>query len=392
MIKIKFFSDEIAKEYAEKILPEIKKRYEENKSELSAEIAKEIFLDSNGEFSEEKVKDLLILSRKELFSKNDFCKKYANILNVQIEYKRLETAATKKEKEKAGFTDQSEYSEYLIKNAQKPFTGITLPKKTFSLFKEKIKKIKDDYYKNDNFVNDAIINNEVIKNIITYDDLNDKLRHKIISSLNGVVCPYCNRQYITAWKDENDELHTTADLDHYYNKSDFPLFSLSLFNFVPSCQVCNSRMKGEKLDRTLYPYEEEFGDDARFAIEPKDKKKEIDVWLGNKNAEFDIKIKISESIKKSDIETDKEKKEHIENSINVFRLERVYQAHKEYVRELIIKKRVYDEGSYSDNMAVIFEKLGLDYSEAELKRFLYGSVSPDSDRPLSKLTCDIIKK
>ena len=53
-------------------------------------------------------------------------------------------------------------------------------------------------------------------------------------------------------------------------------------------------MKGQKTDRTLYPYEEGFGDDARFAIEPKDKKKEIDVWLGNKNAEFDIKIEISD--------------------------------------------------------------------------------------------------
>lgn len=210
-------------------------------------------------------------------------------------------------------------------------------------------------------------------------------RHKIISSLNGVVCPYCNRQYITTWKPEKGEHRTTADLDHYYNKSDYPLFSLSLFNFIPSCQICNSRMKGQKTDRTLYPYEEGFGDDARFAIEPKDKKKEIDVWLGNKNAEFDIKIEISDSV-------NADKKIRIENSKKVFGLEKVYQAHKEYVRELIIKKRVYDEGSYSDNMAVIFEKLGLDYSEAELQRFLYGSVSPDSDRPLSKLTCDIIKK
>lgn len=384
MIKIDdFFSDKIAEEYAEKILPEIKKRYQENKSELSYKTKKKIFLDDADNYSEEKVKELITLSRKELFRKNAFCREYINITSVQIEYKRLESAAAKKEMVKAGYTKICEYCSHLIQTAEKPFNDIKLPKKTFKDFKESIKEVKDDYYKN----------NKIIESIISYDILKgiDGLRHRIISSLNVPVCPYCNRQYITSWedeqyiKDENDKRRTTADLDHYYNKSDYPLFSLSLFNFIPSCQICNSRMKGQKTDRTLYPYEEGFGDDARFAIEPKDKKKEIDVWLGNKNAEFDIKIEISDSV-------NADKKIRIENSKKVFGLEKVYQAHKEYVRELIIKKRVYDEGSYSDNMAVIFEKLGLDYSEAELKRFLYGSVSPDSDRPLSKLTCDIIKK
>ena len=75
MIKIDdFFSDKIAEEYAEKILPEIKKRYQENKSELSYKTKKKIFLDDADNYSEEKVKELITLSRKELFRKNAFCR------------------------------------------------------------------------------------------------------------------------------------------------------------------------------------------------------------------------------------------------------------------------------------------------------------------------------
>ena len=44
-----------------------------------------------------------------------------------------------------------------------------------------------------------------------------------------------------------DELSTkkvaTFDIDHVLDKGSCPLVALSLFNFVPSCQVCNSRIK-----------------------------------------------------------------------------------------------------------------------------------------------------
>ncbi|WP_154655692.1 hypothetical protein [Xylanibacter oryzae] len=37
------------------------------------------------------------------------------------------------------------------------------------------------------------------------------------------------------------------DLDHVLNKSSCPIVALSLFNFVPSCQVCNGKLKGSKV-------------------------------------------------------------------------------------------------------------------------------------------------
>ena len=37
------------------------------------------------------------------------------------------------------------------------------------------------------------------------------------------------------------------DLDHFLDKESCPLLALSLFNFVPSCQVCNEKLKRSKI-------------------------------------------------------------------------------------------------------------------------------------------------
>lgn len=117
---------------------------------------------------------------------------------------------------------------------------------------------------------------------IDYDHVSDGQRHKLMDSLNIKNCPYCNRQYITSYIKEKKN-NTTADLDHYYQKALFPLFSMSVFNFIPSCHVCNSLMKGDKYSETLYPFEDSAEDDIKFKIIPKngsEKKDIVDIWLG----------------------------------------------------------------------------------------------------------------
>ena len=37
------------------------------------------------------------------------------------------------------------------------------------------------------------------------------------------------------------------DLDHVLPKSEFKLVGLSLYNFVPSCQICNQKLKGTRV-------------------------------------------------------------------------------------------------------------------------------------------------
>ncbi len=66
------------------------------------------------------------------------------------------------------------------------------------------------------------------------------------SALGITSCHYCDLSYINVYTLKSSGANQTRrhfDLDHFLPKSECPIIALSLFNFVPSCQVCNSRIK-----------------------------------------------------------------------------------------------------------------------------------------------------
>lgn len=127
-------------------------------------------------------------------------------------------------------------------------------------------------------------------------------RHEFIKSLGIRVCPYCNRQYITFYEDEVVGSRTTADADHYYPKSDYPILQMNIFNLIPSCSVCNSRMKGISNKRHLYPYED-----------PSD------------SLLFEVPLEVGERV--SEVLINTKGTERAEASVDVFKLNKIYQAH-----------------------------------------------------------------
>ena len=65
-------------------------------------------------------------------------------------------------------------------------------------------------------------------------------------------CYYCEMSYVNVYTvdDEKDGIVVKKrlfDLDHFLPKAKCPCVGLSLYNFVPSCQVCNSRIKLDKM-------------------------------------------------------------------------------------------------------------------------------------------------
>lgn len=200
-------------------------------------------------------------------------------------------------------------------------------------------------------------------------------RHRLISLMEFSVCPYCNRAYITNYMEKDRRRKTTADLDHFYPKSKYPFLTLSLYNFIPSCQICNSRFKGDRFDAKnhIYPFNEEFGENANFNIDSET----IDYILTN-NKDFDIKIKIKDS---------NYLKSKITSSIQTFKLEEVYQVHKDYVQEILIKAKTFNSDRIED-LKQSFPDLYSD--ERKLQGILMNTDFIDlSKRPLSKLTKDI---
>lgn len=77
----------------------------------------------------------------------------------------------------------------------------------------------------------------------------------------------------------------------------------------------------------------------------------------------------------------------------MFHLDSLYQHHKPYVQELLMKKNLIYTNSYFDMMSKTFKKLNL--SKEQLDIFLYGYSFDDDinkDKILSKLTKDILDK
>ena len=253
-----------------------------------------------------------------------------------------------------------------------------------------------------------------MKELLNYSRIlgNSMLRHEILSDIGIRVCPYCNRNYITWYKNENNDLLTTADLDHYYQKDDYPLFALSLFNFIPSCQVCNSRLKGiNSMEETLYPFDEGFGDDAAFQLilnnndrtDPNFAKSLLNSWLGiysKETAEYKISISIDK--KASD-----EKRKKIENTMRLFRLEEIYSTHFDKALDIAIIARNYDNPDYKYYCDKVIQKINKQLQASELSIFeayydaqwlMFGyhwkndENEPNYDAPLSRMTRDIFRQ
>lgn len=197
-----------------------------------------------------------------------------------------------------------------------------------------------------------------------------------IKQLNINVCPYCNRNYIFNFSKNNRE-EATAQLDHFFDKKDYPYLAISLYNLVPSCSTCNQR-KSSKRENIFYPYLESFNESAKFrykGIKSIAKDEKID-FLDSKRVMFDI-----EAIKDD---------EKVEKHIEVFNLKNLYEEHKDIVSELLQKKEIYND-SYIEELMQKYEGTLFKNREDLLRLITCGYMNDDDlhKRPLSKLIKDI---
>ena len=211
-------------------------------------------------------------------------------------------------------------------------------------------------------------------------------RHKLLSLIGIEICPYCQRNYITSYEENNDE-KTTADLDHFYPKSLYPFLALSLYNFIPSCQICNSRFKGNKDTRdSVYLYEEGFDE---LGVKFRTSKEVISEILGERYSDFYVKIDY-ENLK------NKEDGEKVKNSIENLGLDRVYKkSHNQYIQNLLYNIEKYPE-NYLENCVEMFES-NVD-KKKQLEEYFKDIVKEpyrkriENGEPLAKLTKDILEE
>lgn len=183
----------------------------------------------------------------------------------------------------------------------------------------------------------------------------------------------------------NDANH--FDLDHLLPKSKCPILGLSLFNFVPSCQVCNEKLKGYKeIGKTKKEWlkisptysESTFCDDVVIKMMPEKKCSTFfDLQRNKDNYRLEFKT---------------QNVDVYEKYVNTFRLQDRYNYHKELALHILDLKERYPE----ENRKMISKLLSAKesdnekYSEAQIKEDIFGQEF-NKDRCFSKLRNDMLE-
>lgn len=221
---------------------------------------------------------------------------------------------------------------------------------------------------------------EEIKYVFMYDGWFDQKKEKVYNAYNLAenldipVCTYCNRMYTKTVFDDEGEKITRPTFDHWFAKNDHPLLALSFYNLIPSCNICNSSVKGKKelsLGEHFHPYI--------------DLGKEI-----NKQIVFSYYNKKLKSFG-FNVRTPKDSK--AEKTVKFFKLKEIYETHEDEISDLIRLKDVY-----SDKYLQMLRKnilKGTSISDKEIYRLAFGTHIDDAQfdrRPLSKMKKDILNE
>ncbi|PEA18099.1 HNH nuclease [Bacillus cereus] len=199
----------------------------------------------------------------------------------------------------------------------------------------------------------------------------------LLEKLNVRVCPYCNRQYTFTLANAG----IRPQFDHFFPKSLYSYLSVSLYNLIPSCSICNSKkhaLDTYKYD-LYYPYEDEFGSNVIFQTSPINN--DFSYWTGTNNS-FDIKVKC----------TDEKQSSKVKNLNDYLKIELLYKEHKDYVRDIIRNAVIYND-SRIDELLEQFPDLFQSKNEV-IHLIFMSNINKESwdKRPLSKLTHDIYEE
>ncbi len=204
----------------------------------------------------------------------------------------------------------------------------------------------------------AVDSTSPFKNYSAYD---------LVDKLGITVCPYCNRNYIINIHGRN---RRTCEIDHFWNKKDYPFLSLSFFNLIPSCKTCN-HLKSDIAGNYYSPYDTSSNSDDLVKFSFKANGPE---YIDKKD-HLEILIKHSRSFKAN---------------IKNLAIKELYSSHIDIIQELIKKKYIYNE-EYIEQLLKDFEGRIFKNRE-ELIGLIVANYTSEEElhkRPFAKLTKDI---
>jgi len=197
--------------------------------------------------------------------------------------------------------------------------------------------------------------------------------YNLAENLNRRSCTYCNRTYTTTMRSCKGKKLMRPQFDHWFPKSKYPLLAISFYNLIPSCNTCNSSVKGDivlELQNHIHPYlNSNQNEDFVFNYIYSKRLDKYKVYIANKN----LDSKTFDTIK-------------------TLKIDDMYNAHIEELKDLIKIKQLYSD-TYIQKIKAFFPKVII--SDDEIFRLLFGTELNNIDfhkRPLSKFKSDILKE
>lgn len=202
--------------------------------------------------------------------------------------------------------------------------------------------------------------------------------YRLTEMKGASVCTYCNRQYVfTVNKLNSNGLKHIArpELDHWFCQELYPLLSLSFYNLIPSCHICNSSVKGSavfSLATHINPYHQQ---DANPAIRFRP------TVTSGRHIKYGVVI-------------DRNIPSKEDNTIKAFALDEIYALHgSKEVNDLMWFNNAYSTGYLSVLFNSILGGFCPKMTKEEIYRMLFGTeMEPErfGERPLSKLKYDVL--
>jgi len=206
-----------------------------------------------------------------------------------------------------------------------------------------------------------------------FSDKDDGKAFEFLRILGLHFCPYCNINDVYAVFDENGEKICRPDIDHFLPKSENPEKQLDLENLVPSCLMCNQRLKGTTPfsdAEYLNPYKEDF--DSIMEIK-------LDLIGANYLSEDNFKIIFEKKQRVGQKKVEKAKK-----NIGVFKLEERYQYYKDEIIPIMRKidfykhkKRQEIEKLFDQNYCIPFRKMLFPEENCDINNTRLGKLKKD---------------
>lgn len=203
------------------------------------------------------------------------------------------------------------------------------------------------------------------------------------TELHISTCHYCEMAYINTYvlpighgTSATYSNKRQFDVDHFLPKTKCPIIGLSLFNFVPSCQVCNSRIKSYKVLGSnknewekFNPANETYDLDRNVTIRLRMWRKPSTTFRNH--GDYYIYFRCKNGYQKA---------------IDFFHLEERYEFHKSEAMRLKLLKAKYPESTIKKISALLGKP------ESDIKEDLFHKKFLEKhDRCFAKLTRDILK-